>query len=68
MLSLLELTEDQLSVNEMKEMWMDILNDKLGLVCYMENPDSNGEPIIAGMNVTHLKSKFENFIEVNEKI
>lgn len=48
----------------MKETWREIIQDKVGLICFMENPDPNGKPIIAGLNMTYISEKDEDIPEV----
>ncbi|KAF5277779.1 hypothetical protein FQR65_LT03759 [Abscondita terminalis] len=48
---------DPQSIQEMTALWREALKDKLGIICYMENPDKNGKPIFAGVNCTHKKLK-----------
>ncbi|KAK4880261.1 hypothetical protein RN001_008407 [Aquatica leii] len=50
-----DLRNDAQSVKEIRQMWYGALNDKLGIICYMENPNENGKPIFAGINCTHKK-------------
>ncbi|GLV39248.1 hypothetical protein CBL_06298 [Carabus blaptoides fortunei] len=47
------------SMDDIKEVWKAFLQHKLGLICFMENPDPNGKPIIAGLNITYLSNKNE---------
>jgi len=57
-----KLTSDPESVEELRVMWRKVLKEKLGLICYMENSDANGKPIIAAINCMHIKRKFDKNI------
>lgn len=56
-----------MSVEEIKEVWKKIIHDKVGLMCFMENPDPKGKPIIAGMNMTYVSHKGEKIPDVSQK-
>ncbi|KAB0797323.1 hypothetical protein PPYR_08317 [Photinus pyralis] len=60
-----KLESDSESMNTLRMFLKEMLKDKLGLICYAENPDPKGKPIIAGVNVTHIKTKDdENIVEI----
>ncbi|KAF5293139.1 hypothetical protein FQA39_LY13749 [Lamprigera yunnana] len=60
-----EITNDSKSVKDMRIMWNQILCERLGIICYMENPDANGSPIFAGVNCTHLKTRFDKKLQLH---
>lgn len=65
---ILEIIDDKISVEEMKNVWRKLLWDKVGLICFMENPEPNGKPIIAGVNMTFVSQKGKESIpEVRKK-
>lgn len=49
---------------EMRELWIKTLEKKDGIVCYTQNPDPNGKPLMAGMNITCVVRKEDDHIEV----
>lgn len=54
-----DITTDNESVEEFKETWRQALRHKVGLICFMENPDPSGKPVIAGVNITYICEKDE---------
>ncbi|KAF5297813.1 hypothetical protein FQA39_LY11962 [Lamprigera yunnana] len=60
-----EVSNDLESIKEMRVLWKQVLSDKLGIICYMENPDANGNPIFVGVNCTHLKTRFDEKTQLN---
>lgn len=64
--SVLELSEDELSIHEFRETWKEVIKYKLVIMCFMENPDPNGDPIIAGLNMTYPAVKGASYPNVRE--
>ncbi|KAK5646950.1 hypothetical protein RI129_005414 [Pyrocoelia pectoralis] len=62
-----KLEGDSESMDTLRSFLREMLEDRLGLVCYAENPDPNGKPIVAGINVTHIKMKHEKTMEIKGK-
>ncbi|KAF5297811.1 hypothetical protein FQA39_LY11960 [Lamprigera yunnana] len=58
------LTNDDESMESLRSAERKIIYDKLALICYAENPEPNGKPIIAGINTTFAKSKHEGDIQI----
>lgn len=60
--------DDKISMKEIRATWVELLQDKLAIICFMENPTPNGEPIIAGLNMTYpcVKKSMELGVSKNE--
>ncbi|XP_031345483.1 uncharacterized protein LOC116172413 [Photinus pyralis] len=58
------LLNDPESVESARKTWRLALPDNVGLACYMENTDPNGEPILAAVNCTYIKKKCEEEVNV----
>ncbi|KAF5277778.1 hypothetical protein FQR65_LT03758 [Abscondita terminalis] len=43
----------------LRNLLKEVLQCKIALICYTDNPDPNGKPIIAGMNATFPKTKWD---------
>ncbi|KAK5646951.1 hypothetical protein RI129_005415 [Pyrocoelia pectoralis] len=50
---------DHESVECRKKLWSTILPERMGLICYMENPKPGEKPIFAAVNCTHARSKYD---------
>ncbi|XP_018320459.1 uncharacterized protein LOC108733683 [Agrilus planipennis] len=58
---------------DMVLLWTECLKDKVALICFMENPDPKGKPIVAGLNMTAIsykgdKKKTEFKSEISKRI
>ncbi|XP_025834982.1 uncharacterized protein LOC112905884 [Agrilus planipennis] len=51
--------DNPVCVGEWRELLNNVFKDRLALVCFMENPDTNKKPIIAGLNITTVARKNE---------
>ncbi|KAB0797320.1 hypothetical protein PPYR_08314 [Photinus pyralis] len=51
--------KDPKSVEDMRNLWIYMLHNRVGLACYKENSDPRGKPIFAGVNCMHIKKKHE---------
>ncbi|KAB0797321.1 hypothetical protein PPYR_08315 [Photinus pyralis] len=47
------------SVQCRKKLWDITLAQRMGLICYMENPNPNGKPIFAAVNCTYVQTKYD---------
>lgn len=55
---------DKEALSTLRSLMGEILQHKLGLICYTDNSDPNGKPIIAGVNCTHAKTKWDPDVEI----
>lgn len=63
-----KIIDDEESLVEIRELWKLLVQERMALICFMENPeDPSGEPIIAGMNMTYPSSKGDDIPEYKGK-